>query len=118
VAEQQEQPMKLQETRIYTVSIELNQTCGRIVAKFPSGYSWLADQVRRAASSVTLTFAEGFRRSSARERRHFFTMSAASATEVFAAIDVARAYGIANEESRDAVEKMTNHLSAMLRLFR
>ena len=53
----------------------------------------LADQLRRAASSVALNIAEGNRRTG-KDRAHFFRIAAGSAAEVRAALDVARAWGM------------------------
>lgn len=51
----------------------------------------LADQMRRAASSVVLNLAEGARRTG-RDRLHFYRVAAGSAAEVRAALAVARAW--------------------------
>ena len=53
----------------------------------------LADQLRRAASSVVLNIAEGNRRAG-RDRLQFFRIAAGSAAEVRAALEVARAWGM------------------------
>ena len=52
----------------------------------------LADQLRRAASSVVLNIAEGNRRTG-KDRLHFFRIAAGSAAEVRAALAVAQAWG-------------------------
>ena len=52
----------------------------------------LADQLRRAASSVALNLAEGNRRAG-QDRLQFFRIAAGSAAEVRAAMEVARAWG-------------------------
>ena len=52
----------------------------------------LADQVRRAGSSVALNLAEGARRAG-RDRVQFYRIAAGSAAEVQAALAVARAWG-------------------------
>ncbi len=53
----------------------------------------LADQLRRAASSVVLNIAEGNRRAG-RDRVQFFRIAAGSAAEVRAALEVAQAWGL------------------------
>ena len=52
----------------------------------------LADQVRRAASSVALNVSEGNRRCG-KDRLHLFRIAAGSAAEVRTALDVAEAWG-------------------------
>ena len=53
----------------------------------------LADQMRRAASSVALNIAEGNRRAGL-DRVHFFRIAAGSAAEVKAALEIAAAWGM------------------------
>lgn len=60
---------------------------------WPKGYGYLADQLRRAISSVLLNLAEGNNRRSIKERRRFFEISKASGAEVAAIIDVATSFG-------------------------
>jgi four helix bundle protein len=104
-------------TRIYTTSLELNRTCADVVAKLPTGFSFLADQIRRASASVTLNFAEGCRRTGKADRQRFFTMAAASASEVSAILDVAHAHRAIADGPRAKGKELTDHLSAMLRLY-
>ena len=71
----------------------------------------LADQTRRAASSVVLNLAEGARRTG-RDRLHFYRIAAGSAAEVRAALAVARAWG--NLEPVAEVEVLLDRVLAML----
>jgi len=71
----------------------------------------LADQLRRAASSVALNIAEGNRRAG-RDRAHFFRIAAGSAAEVRAALDVARAWGMV--EATPKAEAELDRVLAML----
>jgi len=52
----------------------------------------LADQVRRAGSSVLLTIAEGQKRNG-RDRAHLYRVAAGSAAEVRTALEVGTAWG-------------------------
>ena len=63
----------------------------------------LADQLRRAASSVVLNLAEGNRRVG-QDRLHFFRIAAGSAAEARAALDVARAWGLVGTSSEAEAE--------------
>ena len=71
----------------------------------------LADQLRRAASSVVLNIAEGNRRTG-KDRLHFFRIAAGSAAEVRAALDVARAWGMIG--AAPAAEADLDRVLAML----
>jgi four helix bundle protein len=65
------------------------------VAKWPRGYSYLADQIKRAVISAVLNLCEGNgKRSSSAERRRFFEISLGSISEVMAGLDLARTFGL------------------------
>ena len=71
----------------------------------------LADQLRRAASSVVLNIAEGNRRAG-KDRLQFFRIAAGSAAEVRAVLDVARAWGMVG--AAPAAEAELDRVLAML----
>jgi len=71
----------------------------------------LADQLRRAAASVTRNIAEGNRRAG-QDRFQFFRIAAGSAAEVRAAMDVAGAWGYI--EASPAAEAELDRVLAML----
>jgi four helix bundle protein len=63
---------------------------------------YLADQIRRAASSIPLDIAEGAGASAAADKARFYRIARRSATESAAILDVCLALNIANF---DAVQK-------------
>ena len=71
----------------------------------------LADQLRRAASSVVLNIAEGNQRTG-KDRVHFFRIAAGSAAAARAALDVARAWGMVG--AAPAAEAELDRVLAML----
>ena len=71
----------------------------------------LADQLRRAASSVVLNLAEGAGRRG-QDRMHFYRIAAGSAREVRAALDVARAWGLVVPAPE--IDALMDRLAAML----
>ena len=63
------------------------------VAKWPRGYSYLADQLNRAMVSSVLNLCEGNGKTSSHiERRRFFQISMGSISEVSACLDLASVY--------------------------
>ena len=58
-------------TRIYRRSLELVAISRDAIDSFPVGYGYLADQLRRAASSVVLNFSEGTGKRTRRDRRRY-----------------------------------------------
>ena len=110
--------MQFDNTRIYARSLELVEVTRQIMHGFPTGYGFLADQLRRAASSVPLNFAEGYGRNTAREQRRFFVIARGSACEVAAVLDVANAFGIVTKNEYEKAKDICDHLARMLTKFR
>ena len=52
--------MQFDNTRIYQKALELVSLSQRLLNELPLGYGFLGDQLKRAACSVPLNFAEGY----------------------------------------------------------
>jgi four helix bundle protein len=76
----------------YEVALELAAALRPVLDQLARRDRDLADQMRRAGSSVALNLAEGARRTG-RDRLHFYRIAAGSAAEVRAALAVAQAWG-------------------------
>ncbi|HEV8323526.1 MAG TPA: four helix bundle protein [Myxococcota bacterium] len=76
----------------FEVSLQLIGALRAPVAQLQSHDADLANQLRRAASSVALNLGEG-RRRAGRDRAFMFRVAAGSAAEVRAALLVAQAWG-------------------------
>jgi len=100
--------------RCYQQSIQLAKEVSKEVAKWPRGYGYLADQIRRAMASVVLNLAEGNTRRSRTERRRFFEVARASAAEVSACVDLMQAFGLANVVRSELFKSRFIEISKML----
>lgn len=105
-------------TRIYQRSLELARLSAEVINRLPRGHASLADQLRRAAASITLNFAEGCGKSSTKERRRYFLAARGSANEVVAIFDVALAFGAIEQAKRDRGVDIADHVAAMLSRYR
>jgi len=76
----------------YDVALDLIRALRPVVAQLRKHSPDAADQVERAASSVVLNLAEGYRRHG-RDPRRFFDMAHGSAGEIRGALDLADAWG-------------------------
>ena len=76
----------------YEVSVQLNRSVKPIVEVIKRQSAELADQLHRAAMSVTLNVAEGSRSSDGNKKRHF-AIAQGSANEVRACVDLAETWG-------------------------
>ena len=91
----------------YEVSVQLVTSLRELVPLIERSDRDLADQMRRAASSVVLNLAEGQRSAKGNKHKHY-AIAHGSANEVKAAIDVARAWGWIDEahEPREILDRL------------
>ena len=74
---------------VYRCSMEFLETAFQVIEKLPRGYGHLADQLKRAAISISLNIAEGSGKSSFAERKKFYEIARCSALECSAVIQCA-----------------------------
>jgi four helix bundle protein len=110
--------MNFAKTRIYARALELVSLSQRIIAELPAGCGFLADQLRRAAASIALNFAEGHDKPSRAEQRRYFRTASGSAAECAAIFDVAARLGAITAEHHRAGRDLCDHLVRMLSRFR
>lgn len=95
----------------YDAALALVSELRPVLAPLKTRDHALADQLRRAASSVALNIAEGNRRVG-QDRIQFFRIAAGSAAEVRAALEVACAWG--SIDPSPAVDAGLDRVLAML----
>ena len=83
--------------KCYQLAMLVAKGMPELIAKWPRGYHYLSDQLKRATSSIVLNIAEGNGRTSCLDRKRFFTTSMASASEVSSILEIALAYRLINE---------------------
>jgi len=83
--------------KCYQMAMSMTKAMPKLIEKWPRGYGYLSDQLKRSQSSIVLNLAEGNARISRLERKRFFTISMSSASEVSAILEVAYAYKLINE---------------------
>ncbi len=110
--------MNHENTRIHQKALELVRLSADTIRTLPIGHSDLANQLRRAAASIALNFAEGCGRTGPRDRARFFGIARASANEVSMIFDVARASDIIDDPLCARGKDLCDHLGAMLFKFR
>lgn len=95
----------------YDISLQLIRNLRPIVPVIKKHDRDLADQLRRAATSVSLNLGEGRRRTAGDQRRHYETAHG-SAGEVLTALDVADAWGYVVDH--EVARQLLDRLLAML----
>lgn len=81
----------------YHVAIEFVVVADELAENLPRGRAYLADQLRRACTSVALNIAEGAGEFSADEKARFYRMAKRSGTECAAILDVCRRLELADD---------------------
>ena len=99
---------------VYQVAIEFIALADELGENLPRGRAYLADQLRRACTSVALNIAEGAGEFSADEKTRFYRMAKRSGTECAAVIDVCRRLGLANEGPLDSGRQLLLRIVSML----
>ena len=110
--------MNYRTTRIYLRSLDLIDLVARVIRTLPPGHAFLADQIRRSASSIALNYLEGCGRSGLADRRRFYSIAIGSAHEVAATLDVMHRFNALSADVCSAGQDLCDHLVAMLRRFR
>jgi four helix bundle protein len=82
---------------VYQRSIEFVVIIESIIQQFPKGRAYLADQLQRAGSSVTLNIAEGAGEFSTNEKIRFYRMARRSATECAGILDICMRLNLIDE---------------------
>ena len=98
----------------YNVAIELLSDTDVIARDLPRGRAYLADQLRRAVSSIVLNIAEGAGEYAAADKARFYRMARRSATETAAILDVCRVLALLDPGAGQACRGRLLRVDAML----
>jgi four helix bundle protein len=98
---------------VESVSIELIEALRPLVQRIKRADRSLAEQLRRAASSVSLNIAEGNYSDPGNRKARLFT-AAGSASETRAALRVAVAWGYCSQEQAAGAFELVERVLAML----
>jgi four helix bundle protein len=98
----------------YRRAVGLAEELSKEGARWPRGFGYLLDQLRRAMASVALNVAEGNARRSHAERRRFFEVARASVAEVAACVDLAHAFGLIRQEMHASLKSRLAEVSRMI----
>ena len=99
---------------VYKVAIEFIALADGVAENLPRGRAYLADQLRRACTSVALNIAEGAGEFSGDEKARFYRMAKRSATECAAVLEVCRRLGLADVTSLDTGRELLLRIVSML----
>ncbi len=74
----------------YQESVDFADQIASLSENFPGSYGFLADQLNRASLSIAANLAEGNRRFTKADRKHFFAIARGSVQECVAPLELTR----------------------------
>lgn len=99
---------------VYKVSLLFVELAGGVTRKIPHGQRYLANQLQRAASSISLNICEGAGEFSKKEKCRFYRMALRSGTECSAIIDIARRFSYIDDDMHYRNHELLERIVAML----
>jgi four helix bundle protein len=99
---------------VYQTALHFVVLADDVASTASRGRGYLADQLRRAATSTPLNIAEGAGEFSRRDKARFYRIARRSAAECAAILDVCRHLNLAAEHNITNGKELLNRIAAML----
>jgi len=99
---------------VYQASIQFVELTNFIIKRLPKGKAYIADQLQRAASSISLNIAEGAGEFSKNEKARFYRMAKRSTTECAAILDICSKLQLVGQSSQIKARELLIRIVAML----
>ena len=99
---------------VYDAALDLVVVADEVAREMPRGRAYLADQLRRAGTSVALNIAEGAGEFAPKDKARFYRIARRSATECAAILDVCRKLDIGRGDLLDKGRQLLLRLVSML----
>jgi four helix bundle protein len=104
---------------VYQCAIQFLAVVAGIVQKIPRGYSFLADELKRAAVSIPQNIAEGVGKPKEVDRSRYFGIARGSAMECGAVLDACNVLRLGDpttlEEGSQFLERIVSMLTKMIK---
>jgi len=106
---------RFERLRVWHKAVELYDIVDGITCKLPTRTAFvLADQLRRAALSVSANIAEGSGRETTKDSSHFFTVAKASTYEIVSIASVCERRGLITVEQYQGIYGRAEDIARML----
>ena len=99
---------------VYQAAIEFLAIVAMLVEEIPRGYSFLNDQLKRAALSIPLNIAEGYGKRSQADRCRFYDIARGSAHECAAILDAVKVLRLADSDKLARGKQLLCRVVSML----
>ncbi len=103
-----------QRLHVYRRSIEFLGIAEEVIGHLPRGHSHIADQLRRAATSIALNIAEGAGEFSPTDKARLYRIARRSAAECGAILDVCEKLQLASRDHIASGHGMLREIISML----
>lgn len=104
---------------VYSAAIDWVADADQVAEQLPRGRGYLADQLRRASTSVALNIAEGAGEFARDDKARFYRMARRSATECAAILDVCRHLELLDSDAYESGrDRLLSIVSMLVRLIR
>lgn len=111
----QQRFFSFEKLEIYHESVEMAALVYRLTADFPADERFgLTNQLRRAATSVTLNIAEGSGRGTKKDFAHFLMQASGSVYEVVSAVQLAVRLGYLQTQQTHPIGEQAQSISAKI----
>ncbi len=99
---------------VYQKTVDFSDRICELGSKFPRGFYFLADQINRAALSISTNIAEGNGRFTTPDKTNFFGIARGSVQECVPLLELARRRGFIQPAQHDALKNDLEEISKML----
>jgi four helix bundle protein len=103
-----------EDLKVYNAALDLADSVIRLTRNFPPDFRFLKDQLRRAATSISLNIAEGNGRTQPSDRNRFFVISRSSCCACVPIIELCIRNGLIKEEMRLELRREVEEILTML----
>ena len=100
--------------QVYQKSVDFADTICSHTEQFSRGYGFLANQLNRAALSISANLAEGNGRFTKADRKNFFIIARGSVQECVPLLELARRRGLVTEETHTQLKAQLEEIARML----
>jgi four helix bundle protein len=100
--------------KVYDAALNFVVLAETIAAKTPRGHAALADQCRRASTSIALNIGEGAGEFASLEKARFYRIARRSATESSTVVEVYRRLGFTDDERASEARRQLVEIVSML----
>jgi four helix bundle protein len=97
--------------------MELMKIAAELIEQLPSGFAFLADQLRRSTSSVARNYGEGYYQRSRAQQRSYFDIASHSSRESSMSFDTAQCFRVGNAQTIARGKQIALELVKMLSKF-